>query len=198
MCNGQVKGVRNHTKQADKGFQGLYILNKTEKSTFFGEEQKALWKELVKDPRSFWSHLGDKPLVRLCQEDLMKWVRSFYCVPGVPSMPVLRLREEMFFSEEQVERQLRRMIGGKASDIEGWSVKKVVPIFKGGSKLEAYNYMTIMVGSVFAKVLGGLLEERILEWAETHNLCARSQAGLRKGLSTLNHALVLKVASEGT
>jgi Reverse transcriptase (RNA-dependent DNA polymerase) len=72
----------------------------------------------------------------------------------------------------------------------------LVPIHKGGSKKEVSNYRTIMIASIFAKVLGGLLEARLSSWVEAHMKRAPSQAGFRPGFSTLDHILCLRVLQE--
>ncbi|OAE33348.1 hypothetical protein AXG93_4123s1230 [Marchantia polymorpha subsp. ruderalis] len=44
---------------------------------------------------------------------------------------------------------------------QSWSLRKIIPIHKSGRKDMATNYRTIMVGSVFAKVFGKLLESKL-------------------------------------
>ncbi|CAM6095001.1 unnamed protein product [Calypogeia fissa] len=79
---------------------------------------------------------------------------------------------------------------------EEWITRRLVPIHKGGSKMEVSNYRTIMIASIFAKVLGRLLEVRLSSWAERHLKRAPSQAGFRASFSTLDHMLCLRVLEE--
>lgn len=79
---------------------------------------------------------------------------------------------------------------------EDWITRRLVPIHKGGCKQEESNYRTIMIASIFAKVLGGLLQARLNSWAERHMKRAPSQAGFRAGFSTLDHMLCLRVLEE--
>ncbi len=74
--------------------------------------------------------------------------------------------------------------------------RRLVPIHKKGDKEEASNYRTIMVASIFAKVLGGLLEGKLSAWAEAHKKRAISQAGFRAHYNTLDHVLCLRVLGE--
>ncbi len=77
-----------------------------------------------------------------------------------------------------------------------WMTRRLVPIHKEGDKEEASNYRTIMVASIFAKVLGGLLESNLSKWAEAHKKRAPSQAGFRAHYNTLDHVLCLRVLGE--
>ena len=77
-----------------------------------------------------------------------------------------------------------------------WMTRRLVPIHKEGDKEEASNYRTIMVASIFAKVLGGLLESNLSKWAEAHKKRALSQAGFRAHYNTLDHVLCLRVLGE--
>lgn len=79
---------------------------------------------------------------------------------------------------------------------EDWIVRRLVPIHKEGSKEDVRNYRTIMVASIFAKVLGGLLEAKLSHWTESHVKRAPSQAGFREEFSTLDHILCLRVLGE--
>jgi hypothetical protein len=77
-----------------------------------------------------------------------------------------------------------------------WMTRRLVPIHKEGDKEEASNYRTIMVASIFAKVLGGLLEGKLSTWAEANKKRAISQAGFRAHYNTLDHVLCLRVLGE--
>ncbi|KAL3686392.1 hypothetical protein R1sor_008966 [Riccia sorocarpa] len=79
---------------------------------------------------------------------------------------------------------------------EEWTWRKVVPLHKSGSKQDPRNYRTIMVASLFAKLLGRLLERRLNCWCEDLHVRAPAQAGFRSGFSTLDHVLVLRVLME--
>ena len=62
---------------------------------------------------------------------------------------------------------------------EDWTARRLVPIHKGGSKQEVNNYRIVLIASIFAKVLGGLLAARTSSWAKSHMKRAPSQAGFR-------------------
>ncbi|KAL3693696.1 hypothetical protein R1sor_007347 [Riccia sorocarpa] len=77
-----------------------------------------------------------------------------------------------------------------------WSSRKVVPLHKSGPRSDPNNYRTIMIGSVFAKLFGKLVELRLTEWCEQRQMRLPAQAGFRRSFSTLDHALVLRVLQE--
>jgi hypothetical protein len=55
-----------------------------------------------------------------------------------------------------------------------WMTRRLVSIHKEKDKEEASNYRTIMVASIFAKVLGGLLKSNLSKWVEAHKKRAPS------------------------
>ena len=61
---------------------------------------------------------------------------------------------------------------------------KVVPVFKGGDKLDINNYRPISVLSVFDKVLEKVLNNRINNFLISHNFFYRFQYGFRSGVGT--------------
>ncbi|KAL3683259.1 hypothetical protein R1sor_001281 [Riccia sorocarpa] len=77
-----------------------------------------------------------------------------------------------------------------------WTYHKVVPLYKNGPKHDPGSYRTIMVASVFAKVIGRLLEARLNQWSEEAGVRAPGQAGFRKDHCAMDHALVLRVLAE--
>ncbi|KAL3696382.1 hypothetical protein R1sor_010458 [Riccia sorocarpa] len=79
---------------------------------------------------------------------------------------------------------------------DDWCHRKVVPLFKGGSRSDPGSYRTILIGSIFARVLGKLIDTRLSSWCDTHNKRAPVQGGFRRAYCTLDHCLVLRVLSE--
>ncbi|KAL3677266.1 hypothetical protein R1sor_027214 [Riccia sorocarpa] len=77
-----------------------------------------------------------------------------------------------------------------------WTFRKVVPLHKAGPKCDPHNYRTIMVASVFAKLLGGLLEGKLNTWCESNAVRAPVHGGFRRKHSLLDHAFVLRVLME--
>lgn len=45
-----------------------------------------------------------------------------------------------------------------------WSLQKIFSIYKSGRKGLVTNYRTIMVGNVFAKLFGKLMESKLSTW----------------------------------
>ncbi|KAL3683260.1 hypothetical protein R1sor_001282 [Riccia sorocarpa] len=75
-------------------------------------------------------------------------------------------------------------------------MRRVVPLFKAGPKLEPSSYRTIKVVHVFAKLFGRLLDSRLSTWCEQMGVRAPAQAGFRRRYSTLDHLMTLRVIME--
>ena len=67
-------------------------------------------------------------------------------------------------------------------------IAKVVPLHKGGSKLDLNNYRPISILSPINKIFETILHKRLIEFWEKHNLFYDSQFGFRKRHSA-NHAI---------
>lgn len=52
-------------------------------------------------------------------------------------------------------------------------------MYKGGDTNAISNYHAIMVGSIFEKLYGTIMENNIIQWEEKHVKEAIGQAGLR-------------------
>ena len=61
---------------------------------------------------------------------------------------------------------------------------KVVPLYKAGDRKKATNYRPISLLSVFAKVLEGLVHDRLVSFFEGKHLLTDSQFGFRKNKDT--------------
>lgn len=77
-----------------------------------------------------------------------------------------------------------------------WALCGVTPIHKGGDASDPGNYRGIAVGSLLAKLYASMLNERLMEWTERHNLRARGQAGFRKDRRTTDQVFVLRTLIE--
>ena len=66
---------------------------------------------------------------------------------------------------------------------------KVVPIHKGGSKLDVSNYRPISLLGSFSKIYEKLMHKRVLEFFDQNNTLFENQYGLRPGRSC-EHALL--------
>jgi hypothetical protein len=69
--------------------------------------------------------------------------------------------------------------------------RRLVPIYKEGDRKEAGNYKNILVASIFAKVLKGLLGSKLSRWIKAHKTKAISCAGYKAHNKTLDHVLCL-------
>ncbi|KAL3687808.1 hypothetical protein R1sor_014117 [Riccia sorocarpa] len=77
-----------------------------------------------------------------------------------------------------------------------WTFRKVVSLYKTGPRTEPSSYRTIMIGNVFSKIFGRILETRLNSWCEENAVRTPAQAGFRKSFSTLDHVLTLRVLME--
>jgi hypothetical protein len=71
--------------------------------------------------------------------------------------------------------------------------RKLVLIHKEYGKEKASKFRTLIVASIFAKILGGLLKSKSSKWVEAYNKRAISQARFKAHYNTLDYVLCLRV-----
>ena len=74
---------------------------------------------------------------------------------------------------------------------EKWSEGFIVPMFKKADINEVSNYRGITLLSTLGQLFTRILNTRLNEWAEEHNVLQRTQAGLRKHTSTVDNIFVI-------
>ena len=75
---------------------------------------------------------------------------------------------------------------------ESWSVGVMIAIFKNkGSKLDPEMYRGITLNSCFSKTFSAILNNRLNKYSDTIELISKSQAGFRRGFSTVDNIFVL-------
>ncbi|KAL3683246.1 hypothetical protein R1sor_001268 [Riccia sorocarpa] len=79
---------------------------------------------------------------------------------------------------------------------EEWMRRQVIPLYKSGPKTDPGSYRTIMLANMFSKLIGRSLDIKLSRWCEEKGVCAPFQAGFRRGFSTMDHTLVLRVLIE--
>ena len=67
---------------------------------------------------------------------------------------------------------------------ESLKIAKVIPVYKGGDKMDIGNYRPISMLSVFDKLLEKVLNRRINDFLIKHNFFNRYQYGFRSGIGT--------------
>jgi hypothetical protein len=72
----------------------------------------------------------------------------------------------------------------------------IVPIFKNGDINIPYNYRTIMISSILAKLYGIILEKKINIWLESHGKRDKGQARFRRYHSTMDHIVTFRIIAE--
>lgn len=72
-----------------------------------------------------------------------------------------------------------------------WSQAIIVPLHKKGNPNDPDNYRGISLISILSKVFTHIMNSRLTLWAETNSVLSDSQAGFRKGRSTIDHIFTL-------
>lgn len=74
------------------------------------------------------------------------------------------------------------MSDGKFPEV--WKTAAVSPIHKSGPKNDPANYRPISLLATFSKVLEKIVNKRLVNFIENHNLLSNRQYGFRRGMST--------------
>ena len=74
---------------------------------------------------------------------------------------------------------------------ENWAESILCPIFKSGSLLDPNNFRGISLIDVFNKILTGMLYTRLSNWSNQYSKIDESQAGFRRGYSTVDNLFTL-------
>jgi hypothetical protein len=70
-------------------------------------------------------------------------------------------------------------------------IAKVIPIFKSGDASDINNYRPISLLSTFSKILEKIVQSRLFDYLETHNLITSQQFGFRPSHSTVHPMTLL-------
>ncbi len=76
------------------------------------------------------------------------------------------------------------------------SIGVVHALFKGGNASKFDNYRGIMVRPIIAKLFTMILDKRLNEWVEQHELRAKGQAGFCKDYRITNQLFILRTLIE--
>ena len=68
-----------------------------------------------------------------------------------------------------------------------WRVGIITSVFKKGHRNNLANYRGISLLSNLGKILTDILNTKIVRWAEEKCILSETQAGFRKGRSTVDH-----------
>ena len=75
---------------------------------------------------------------------------------------------------------------------EEWAEAIIIPLFKNGSPDSPDNYRGISLLSIFSKIFTSILNNRLSFWADALNKIDETQAGFRKGYSTMDNVFILQ------
>ena len=75
---------------------------------------------------------------------------------------------------------------------EDWCKSIISPIHKSGPINNPENHRAIVLINCLCKIFMTILTSRLTDWAETHNVIDESQAGFRKGYSTIDNSFHFK------
>ena len=68
---------------------------------------------------------------------------------------------------------------------DSWGDDFIVPLHKKGSTENVENYRGITLLSIVSKLFSNILNTRLNDWAEKYHVYVEAQAGLRKGMGTI-------------
>ena len=72
-----------------------------------------------------------------------------------------------------------------------WRESIIVPLHKKGNRDDPNNYRGISLTSTLSKVFLHIMNNRLQEWTEDHELVTEDQAGFRRGYSTIDNIFTL-------
>ena len=75
---------------------------------------------------------------------------------------------------------------------ESWCESIITPMHKSGPINKPENYRAIALINCLCKLFMEILTIRLTDWAETNNVLDESQAGFRKGYSTMDNVFSLQ------
>jgi len=75
-----------------------------------------------------------------------------------------------------------------------WSESIILPLFKKGDVNDTNNYRGISLCAIGSKLYGTIINTRMKEWIELHNLTGECQAGFKQDYSTIDHIFTLLAA----
>ena len=73
-----------------------------------------------------------------------------------------------------------------------WNISLLTSIYKSGDPSDCGNYRGISITSCLGKVFTSILQKRLSDFLETHNLLSSNQGGFRKNYRTVDHVFILK------
>lgn len=79
---------------------------------------------------------------------------------------------------------------------EKWTKSIIVPLHKKGDLNDPNNYRGISLLSCVGKIFTGVLNQRLMKWAEENTAITEAQAGFRRGRSTIDHIFTLHAIIE--
>jgi len=74
---------------------------------------------------------------------------------------------------------------------DDWADSVICPLHKSGSRSDPNNYRGISLINIVCKVFSSVLNARLYTWAEANDKIDESQAGFRKGYSTIDNLFTL-------
>ena len=74
---------------------------------------------------------------------------------------------------------------------QNWCTGLITPIFKTGSKTDPSNYRGICISSCLGKLFCSILNQRLLEHVQSHNILHKSQIGFLAKNRTADHVFTL-------
>lgn len=73
-----------------------------------------------------------------------------------------------------------------------WTTNLSIPIFTSGDINNPSNYRTIMINSLYAKLFGNMIENRIIKWLKEQEKHAKKKVGFKPKHSIVDHGIILR------
>ena len=73
-----------------------------------------------------------------------------------------------------------------------WKNGIIIALFKKGDKCDVNNYRGITLLSTLGKLFTKILNNRLVFWSDTYNIITDTQAGFRKGRSTVDNIFIIQ------
>ena len=186
----QVKSSPDSTVPMRKLYNHFQQLH-SEPNVNLLEKQEVIMKELI-HKKTILSQLNslDKPF----SEEEVK--QSIKMLKNKKAAGLDRIRNEMLkCGARYLTTSLTKLFNfilTKGTYPDSWSTGLISPIFKSGNKSDPSNYRGICVTSCLGKLFSAVLNNRLLNYLQDHDLIHPSQIGFLKGSRTSDHIFSLR------
>lgn len=129
---------------------------------------------------------------RITDAEIIRSVNSLRgsCASGLDGICVEMLQSTVHISLPYLNKLFNHILDNGNFPAE-WSENMIVPIHKKGSVNNPNNFRAISLVNSISKVFTKILSTRLSEWCEDNDVIDESQAGFRRGYSTIDNIFSL-------